>query len=136
MLDVLDVPDLIAPRADRPSPVLECFWTDCGAGTAWVQVTGELDIATATPLQRALGGPQARVPLVVLDLRELTFMDSSGVHAIVNASNRARDAGRRLIVVRGPPNVDRMFARAGVADVVEIADVSSLLALIEDEPSS
>ena len=39
--------------------------------------------------------------LVVLDLRELAFMDSSGVHAIVNASIRARQVGRRLVLLRG-----------------------------------
>jgi anti-anti-sigma factor len=69
----------------------------------------------------------------VLDLRELAFMDSSGVRAIVNASIRAREVGRQLVVLPGPPNVDRMFALTGSADDVEIGEVSSLLALIEDE---
>ena len=61
--------------------------------------------------------------LVVLDLRGLAFMDSSGVHAIVDAGIRARQGGRRLIVLRGPPNVDRVFTLAGRRDDVEIHDL-------------
>ena len=50
-----------------------------------------------TRLERTLSRSQAR--LVVLDLRELTFIDSSGVHAIVSAGIRARKGGRRLVLV-------------------------------------
>ncbi len=96
-------------------------------------VAGELDIATTPQFDRVLRESQCRTRLVVLDLRELAFMDSSGVRAIVNASIRAREVGRQLVVLPGPPNVDRMFALTGSADDVEIGEVSSLLALIEDE---
>ena len=51
-------------------------------------------------------------------------MDCSGVHVIVDASRRARDVGRRLILLRWPPNVDRMFALTGHTREVEIADVA------------
>ena len=100
----------------------------------WVHVAGELDIATTPELERALRESYPRGRLVVLDLRELEFIDSSGVHAIVNASLCARQTGRRLVVLSGPPNVDRMFALTGTADGVEIGEVSSLLALIEEKP--
>ena len=59
----------------------------------------------------------------MLDLRELEFVDSSGVHAIVNASSRARQAGRRLVLLRGPSNVDRMFTLTGSSDQLEIGDL-------------
>jgi anti-anti-sigma factor len=53
-------------------------------------------------------------------------MDCSGVHAIVGASARAREHGRRLIILRGEPQVDRVFALTGAADVVEIGDLEPL----------
>ena len=56
---------------------------------------------------------------MVLDLRELAFMDCSGAHASISA----RQLGRRLVLVRGPPNVDRMFTLTGSSDAVEIADL-------------
>jgi anti-sigma B factor antagonist len=88
-----------------------------------VRVTGELDIATAPLLEQTLRRADLRARLIVLDLRELTFMDLSGVHVIVQASIRAWRGDRRLLVVRGPSQVDRVFALAGVTDVVEIGDL-------------
>jgi len=61
--------------------------------------------------------------LVVLDLRELAFIDSCGMHAIIRAGIRAREAGRRLVLVRVPANVDRMLALTESSDQVEIGDV-------------
>jgi anti-anti-sigma factor len=55
----------------------------------------------------------------VLDLRELAFMDSSGVHAIVAASSRAREGGRRLVLVRSRPDVDRIFGLTGSSADIE-----------------
>jgi anti-anti-sigma regulatory factor len=53
-------------------------------------------------LELALADGCARARLVVLDLRELAVLDTSGVHAIVNASLHARTDGRRLVVLPGP----------------------------------
>ena len=50
-------------------------------------------------------------------------MDCSGAHAIVNASISARQLGGRLVLLRGPPNVDRVFTLTGSSDAVEIADL-------------
>ena len=51
-------------------------------------------------------------------------MDSSGVHAIVNAGAQARRLGRRLVILRGPPDVDRVFALTGNTGDVEDGDVA------------
>jgi anti-sigma B factor antagonist len=106
------VPDSIARQADPRLSASECSWTDGGVDAAWVHVAGELDIATTAQLERALRESQVRARLVVLDLRELAFMDRSGVHAIVNASIRAREVSRRPFVLRVAPIVDRMFVPA------------------------
>jgi len=116
-------PDSIAAGADVPAPTFVCSHANVGFGAAWVHVAGELDCATAPQLDRSLREAELQTRLVVLDLREVPFMDSSGVHAIVDASVRAREVGCRLVLLRGPPDVDRMFALTGSSDEVEICDV-------------
>jgi anti-sigma B factor antagonist len=123
MPDALVLPDSIAGRADVLPPAFVCSWRDGGLDAAWVHVAGELDIATTPQLARTLGQAQLQARLVVLDLRGLAFIDSSGVHAIASASVRARHVARRLIVLRGPPNVDRIFTLTGIIDDVEIHDL-------------
>ena len=85
--------------------------------------TGELDIDTTPQLEQTLRDPDSQARLVVLDMRELEFMDSSGVHAIVNASARARQLGRRLVLLRGPPGVDRVFRLTGNSADVESGEL-------------
>ena len=93
---------------------------------AWVRVTGELDLATAPQLELPLRKAQLRARLVVLDLRQLTFMDCAGMHVVVAASNHARQAGAHLVLVRGPSTVDRLFTLTGTSDVLEIVDLDPI----------
>jgi anti-anti-sigma factor len=104
----------------KASPDFVCSWTTGGLDAGWVHLAGALDIETAPQLERALCEPQLQTHLVVLDMGELSFMDCSGVHAIVDASVRARKSGRRLVLLRGSPNVDRMFGLTGSSGDVEI----------------
>jgi anti-sigma B factor antagonist len=108
-----------ARRARALAAPFACSWTSGGRNAVWVHLAGELDIATTPQLERTLHDPQSQAELVVLDLRELAFMDTSGMHAIVSAGIHARRVGRRLIVLRGPPDVDRIFALTGSSDDVE-----------------
>ena len=68
---------------------------------------GELDLAGAATLERELAehdeGP------VVVDLRELAFMDSSGLRALVVAARRLQEASRRFALVPGAAHVMRVF---------------------------
>jgi anti-anti-sigma factor len=122
MPQTLVVPDLAASRPDIPQQALVRSWKDCGSDVAWVQVAGELDIATAPAFEQTLRDAELRARLVVVDLRELTFTDSCGLHVISRASIRAQRAGRRLVLVRGPSQTDRLFALA-TSDVLEIVDL-------------
>jgi anti-sigma B factor antagonist len=124
--------DQILARADAPPPAFACTATHGGLDAAWVHVAGELDLVTAPELERTLRESQPLAHLTVLDLRELAFMDSAGVRAIVNASVRARQDGRRLVLVRGRPEIYRMFTLTGSTGDVDIADpdpVQPVLAL-------
>ena len=120
----LAVPASGAARAEALPPPSACLYTSGGLDAAWVHVGGELDIATTPQLERTLDASQAR--LIVLDLRELAFIDGCGMHAIVSAGIRARQAGRRLVLVRVPSNVDRMLTLTGSSDQVEIGDADPL----------
>jgi anti-anti-sigma regulatory factor len=71
---------------------------------------------------------QQRAHLTVLDLRELAFMDCAGVHTIVAASLRARKAGRRLVLVRGRPDIYRMFTLTASTAHVDIGDLEPVQA--------
>jgi anti-sigma B factor antagonist len=123
-------PNSIAGRADALRPFL-CSWTSGGTDAVWVHVAGALDIATTPQLERVLRERQSRARLVVLDLRDLEFMDCAGVHAIVDASARARRLGGRLVLVRGAPNVDRLFGLTGHLDDVEIGELDPALSPVE-----
>ena len=119
------MPDTAVPvpaAAAVGPPWFSCRRSDC-ASTVRLSVSGELDIATAPQLDHALGCAQADdAALVILDLRELEFMDSSGAHLTVAASGSAHQAGDRLVVVRGPVQVERIFALVGLDRQLELVD--------------
>jgi anti-sigma B factor antagonist len=81
---------------------------------------GELDLATAPRLAAALAG--SRSPRVVLDLRLLTFVDSSGISVIVKFQRHFAVEGVRFALVKGPDRVQRAFAIAHVEPLLPWAD--------------
>jgi anti-anti-sigma factor len=83
-----------------------------------VAVSGELDLDTMTELGAALAAGDP-VATTVVDLRGLTFIDSSGVSGVLAAARHARDAGTRLVCVPGPPPIQRIFELTGVDTVLE-----------------
>lgn len=75
--------------------------------TAVIAIAGELDLSGAATLEQELALVQARS--LVLDLRGLVFMDSSGLRAIVTSAQRVQDAGRRFALIPGAAQVMRVF---------------------------
>jgi anti-anti-sigma factor len=75
--------------------------------TAVIALTGELDLAGAATLERELAGVDSQA--VVVDLREVGFMDSSGLRALAVAALRLQGAGRRFALVPGAAQVMRVF---------------------------
>ena len=92
-----------------------CSWRREATGAASVQVSGELDVATASRLEATLLAARAHARLVLLDLREVSFMDCSAVHVIVDASRVARPAGARLLVAGTSERVDVVFEMTGMS---------------------
>jgi anti-sigma B factor antagonist len=58
----------------------------------------------------------------ILDLRELTFIDSSGLRAVIMADQRVRSEGGRFVVVRGSDRVNQVMEMTGVAQRIELVD--------------
>jgi len=76
-----------------------------------VALAGELDISTAGEVERELTRiERQQPPTLVMDLRELTFIDSTGLRTILAADARCRQYGGRLVIVAGPPAVHRVFS--------------------------
>ena len=88
-----------------------------------VELSGELDLATAPKLEDELRHVEERGPgLIVLDLRPLSFMDSSGLRSLLAADARAREAGRRLVLVRGDERVQRVLRITRLDERFDIVD--------------
>ncbi len=92
-----------------------------------ITVRGELDLANAPELERELHGllTAGGAGDLVLDLREVTFIDSSGLRAVLVGSREARAAGRRMLVCPGEGQVLRVIELAQVAEHLELGTADS-----------
>ena len=97
-------------------------------GGRLLAVSGELDLATAPDLRERLAAlVDAGTTSIVVDLRDVTFMDSIGLAAIVQARSRLRANGRLALVV----------APGSYAELVlEIAGMPRALAIFADRESA
>jgi anti-anti-sigma factor len=103
--------------------------TEETGGQTRVVLRGELDISSAPVLEEALERAEESAPeVLLLDLRGLAFMDSTGLRTVVGADQRAREQGRRLAIVRGPDPVDRIFAVTRLDERLELIDDPAALA--------
>jgi anti-anti-sigma factor len=94
-----------APEAERAMAGPEPLRVRVEARDDGVVVTadGELDLRSAQTFGERLQEVEADAgSRLVVDLRGVTFLDSSGIGELVRAHQRAHEAGRRLVVVRGP----------------------------------
>lgn len=97
--------------------------TQSANGRAHIALSGELDISSAARVEDELASLQAQSPaMLVLDLRELEFMDSTGLRLIVRADEAARAGGTRFVIVRGPEPVQRVFQIVGLDTRLEMTD--------------
>jgi anti-sigma B factor antagonist len=97
--------------------------TSVGDRAAVIELTGELDLAGAAALEQELGRLEGEAAdAVVIDLRGVRFMDSSGLRLIAVSSERAQDLGRRLVLVPGPEQVMRVFEITRMRERLEFVD--------------
>lgn len=89
-------------------------------GATILALEGELDITSAATLEESAGRVVgSETPgAVVLDLGGLSFVDSTGLRAIVNLRDRCGEAGRGFTMRPGPRTVQRLFELTGLIDVL------------------
>jgi anti-sigma B factor antagonist len=88
-------------------------------GVASIALCGELDMATVPILEHHLAQFESDgVAEIVLDLRGLTFMDSTAVHAFLDARDRAKTSGRRLTLIEPSPHARRVFELTGTRSLL------------------
>ena len=89
-------------------------------GAVRMALRGELDLEHAYTFDEELRRVEAeRPPCLVLDLRGLSFLDSSGLARLLAARHRARRDRRRLVLVRGSAAVQRLMAITAVGQQFE-----------------
>ncbi|MEA2138330.1 MAG: hypothetical protein QOG56_1480 [Solirubrobacteraceae bacterium] len=94
-------------------------------GTTHLAVAGEIDMATVDEFSAAVREHLAATP-VLLDMRELTFMDSSGVRALDALLRDAESAGWAFAIRSDMHrNVRRVLAMTGVLETLPLQDPPS-----------
>ena len=108
-MNVSDPDDLGA--VNRYNPDFRVAVSEHGAGTVVVP-EGELDVATAHELEAVLATQSGKV---VVDLRQLSFIDLAGLRMLLEADARSRQNGMDLRFIPGPM-VRRLFELAELPD--------------------
>lgn len=89
----------------------------------WVRPVGELDLITSPQVDARLSDLRAEgCRAFVLDLRRTTFVDSSGVNALVNWHHRSERDGFSFAIVEGPNPVRRVLRFTGVDQLLRFVD--------------
>jgi anti-anti-sigma factor len=108
-------------------PGFTCVTRAEGPGVNRVTLSGELDMATAPQLADALSEVPRDCVAVVLDLTDLGFMDSTGLHTILSAQTRLAEAGCRLVVIAGCHQVQQVFELTGTDHKLEFVNAPDVV---------
>ena len=82
---------------------------------AVVSAEGEIDLSTLAKAAETLDAARAGARTLILDLREVGFMDTSGLRLVIEERRRAAEDGCRFAIVPGSSRVQRLFEIAGLA---------------------
>ena len=97
-------------------------------GVVRIAVGGELDMASAPALAGSLEGAESGgTHAIILDLRDTTFIDSSGLRAILKASQHAKSNGHQLAIVGVNPSARQLFELTGTEDLIDEQEFVSVL---------
>jgi anti-anti-sigma factor len=86
-----------------------------------IAAVGEIDLATAGDIETQLQELwESGWVAVDIDLRQVTFMDSSGLHMMVRATRAAHRMGRSLTIIDGSDQVRRLLELTSMEEVLPI----------------
>jgi anti-sigma B factor antagonist len=106
-------------KDDRDSVVLQSSEPQVSR----VAVSGEIDLNSSDELAALLASAASNAPaLLEIDLSAVSFMDSQGLHLLLQAHHRAVSAGRRVLIANPSNVVRRLFEVSGVGQVLEVVD--------------
>ena len=108
---------VLSPTTDAPMR----FGVAPGSGARALRLVGELDLSGVDRLLAAFGELEGSGD-GVLDLTDLTFMDSSGIHACFRISLELAETGARLVLCNPQRMVQRVIEIAGLLDVPNIIE--------------
>jgi anti-anti-sigma factor len=112
------------PALQPPEP-FRCETGRNGAA-AWVRPVGELDLDTANDVEQQLAVLRAEgCERLVLDLRGLRFMDSTGLRLVIRWDTAAKEDDFEFAIVPGIEVVDRVFRLTGMDEHLTVADPPS-----------
>ena len=100
---------------------------DQQAGRTVLNLAGELDLATVGELESAISDRLEAGEHLVVDLRSLEFMDSSGVRALVAGHAAAQECDGSLLIVRAPRGTE-------VDRVIDVSGIATALGMVEEPP--
>ena len=115
-------PDRFDDDPAEPAAQFACRWRLEGREAASVRVAGEVDLATAGRLDEALREALGYARLVVLDLRRMPFMDSSGLRVILDATGRARSRGARVVMTGASAQVETLLDVTGTRPHLDLLE--------------
>ncbi|MFF9765240.1 STAS domain-containing protein [Streptomyces sp. NPDC053086] len=90
----------------------------CSEGISVVRVCGEIDRDSAPQLLEAVAPQDAAAHRTVLDLSGVTFMDSSGINALITAHRAAQSADGWLRLAAPSVSVSRLIEIVGLDEVI------------------
>jgi anti-sigma B factor antagonist len=111
--------------SEPSTPPPDLFSCEVGrnGSSAWVRPAGDLDIDTVHRVEAALAELREEGwANLVLDLRGLTFMDSTGLRLVIRWHTAARDEGFQFAIVPGPDVVQRVFRLTGMDAHLTVAE--------------
>lgn len=86
-----------------------------------IALSGEIDMSAVADIEAAIAPTvPSEAELLVLDLRDVSFLDSSGLRVILRIDREQREAGKRFVVVRGGRRVARVLELTGAERQLEI----------------
>lgn len=88
-----------------------------------IALAGEADLLGSPDIEAALTAAAGEAERIVLDLRNLTFIDSSGLRALMRGHEQCVARSAELRIIPGPPNIQRLFDLSGMNEILPFCDV-------------
>lgn len=122
-------------RQSQPADVLSVTVESSETGHVSVLLKGELDLESASFMAGVFVTALPDASEVVLDLDEVSFMDSSGVRAVLRCATECTRRGLEFAVTEGSPQVRRLLEITGLTEQLPF-DPGSRLHAHRGEPAT